>query len=244
MQPLTSGKIPKHYFQAVGSGTGGISAWEASLRLKEDGRFGSNLPRLHLAQNLPNAPIYNAWKGKEPEATQPAHVRRCSLQPKTSFRIPGGVKDALEATNGEVYGITDQEASEAKRLFEQSGRDRYSQCASRSSGGAGNRQIEPAQSRQMISYYLNITGGGVSRIKRGFYPIYAAAGYNQSPDGRKQCNFWRADHDTDNEPDDERDNDQTIPTVKQTIHTIMRPLTLTIQGGVDKDGNPDFSIRD
>ena len=79
------GQIPKHYFQAVGSGTGGISAWEAGLRLREDGRFGSNLPRLHLAQNLPNAPIYNAWKGKEPEAMQ-RYVRRRSLQPKASLR--------------------------------------------------------------------------------------------------------------------------------------------------------------
>jgi cysteate synthase len=61
----TLGHIPEHYFQAVGSGTGGISAWEASLRLKEDGRFGSQLPRLHLAQNLPNAPIYYSWTGKE-----------------------------------------------------------------------------------------------------------------------------------------------------------------------------------
>ena len=75
MPPLTLGRIPEHYFQAVGSGTGGISAWEASLRLKEDGRFGSNCSRLHLAQNLPNAPIYYAWTGKEPAACLRGHVR-------------------------------------------------------------------------------------------------------------------------------------------------------------------------
>lgn len=45
--------MPDDYFQAIGSGTGGIAAWEASLRLRDDGRFGSSLPRLHLAQNLP-----------------------------------------------------------------------------------------------------------------------------------------------------------------------------------------------
>jgi ABC-type lipoprotein export system ATPase subunit len=38
-------------------------------------------------------------------------------------------------------------------------------------------------------------------------------------------------------------SETTIPTMKQAIHTIMRPLTLTIQGGVDKDGNPD-SVSD
>lgn len=31
---VTIGRTPDHYFQAAGSGTGGISAWEASLRLK------------------------------------------------------------------------------------------------------------------------------------------------------------------------------------------------------------------
>ncbi len=55
---LMLGRIPQHYFQAVGSGTGGIAAWEAALRLIGDSRFGSNLPRIHLAQNIPNAPIY------------------------------------------------------------------------------------------------------------------------------------------------------------------------------------------
>ncbi len=43
---VTIGKMPDHYFQAVGSGTGGISAWEASLRLKADGRFGQKLPKI------------------------------------------------------------------------------------------------------------------------------------------------------------------------------------------------------
>ncbi|MCF8229820.1 MAG: cysteate synthase, partial [Bacteroidales bacterium] len=36
------GQIPDYYFQAVGSGTGAIAAWEANLRLIEDGRYGSH----------------------------------------------------------------------------------------------------------------------------------------------------------------------------------------------------------
>ena len=35
-----------YYFQAVGSGTGAIAAWEANMRLIEDGRFGSNIMKL------------------------------------------------------------------------------------------------------------------------------------------------------------------------------------------------------
>ncbi|MDD2836577.1 MAG: cysteate synthase, partial [Methanothrix sp.] len=117
---LALGKIPKHYFQAVGSGTGGISAWEAALRLKADGRFGSCLPRLHLAQNLPNAPIYYAWKGKEAEPVCSNMFDDVLFNRKPPYGMPGGVRDALEETGGEVYGITDRQAAEAKKLFEQS----------------------------------------------------------------------------------------------------------------------------
>ncbi len=35
------GRIPDYYFQAIGSGTGAIAAWEANLRFLQDGRFGA-----------------------------------------------------------------------------------------------------------------------------------------------------------------------------------------------------------
>ena len=57
-----SGRIPDHYFQAVGSGTGAIAAWEMSLRLQEDGRFGSGRMKLHLSQNAPFTPMTDAWE--------------------------------------------------------------------------------------------------------------------------------------------------------------------------------------
>ncbi len=56
------GEIPDYYFQAVGSGTGAIAAWEANLRLLEDGRFGNKKSKLMVSQNFPFHPIYNAWK--------------------------------------------------------------------------------------------------------------------------------------------------------------------------------------
>ncbi len=43
----TIGRIPDYYFQAVGSGTGAIAAWEANMRLIEDGRFGTNTDEAH-----------------------------------------------------------------------------------------------------------------------------------------------------------------------------------------------------
>ena len=56
------GRIPDVYFQAVGSGTGTIAAYEANLRLKEDGRFGDHIMKLIPSQNVPFTPMYDAWK--------------------------------------------------------------------------------------------------------------------------------------------------------------------------------------
>ncbi len=161
---LTLQRMPDHYFQAVGSGTGGISAWEAALRLKEDGRFGSFLPRLHLAQNLPNAPIYCAWKGIEHEAPCSDMFDDVLFNRKPPYAIPGGVRDALQETCGEVYGITDSQAAAAKKLFEQSeeidilNAPAIAMAALEQAVKAGS--IDP---KDII--LLNITGGGIARIK-------------------------------------------------------------------------------
>ena len=167
---ITLGRLPRHYFQAVGSGTGGISAWEASLRLKDDGRFGSDLPRLHLAQNVPNAPIYYAWKGQEPLPTQANMFDDVLFNRKPPFSIPGGVKDALDATNGEVYGITDSEACVAKKLFEQS-EEIDILNAPGVAVAALSRAIDSGAVSPDDIILLNITGGGVARIKED-YPRY------------------------------------------------------------------------
>jgi len=161
---LALGKIPQHYFQAVGSGTGGISAWEAALRLKADGGFGSYLPRLHLAQNLPNAPIFCAWKGKEAEPVCSDMFDDVLFNRKPPYAMPGGVRDALTETRGEVYGITNSQAKEAKKLFEQSeeidilNAPAIAVAALQQAIGTGS--VSP---KDII--LLNITGGGRARIK-------------------------------------------------------------------------------
>ena len=58
----TIGRIPDYYFQAVGSGTGAIAAWEANKRFIVDGRYGNNLMKLMVSQNIPFTPMYDAWK--------------------------------------------------------------------------------------------------------------------------------------------------------------------------------------
>jgi cysteate synthase len=164
---LNIGQIPSHYFQAVGSGTGGISAWEAGMRLAKDGKFGSNLPRLHLAQNVPNAPIYYAWKGLEPQASSAEMFDDVLFNRRPPFGMAGGVKDALMATDGQVYGITDQEAADAKQLFEQS-EEIDILNAPAVAVAALVQAVESGEVGPEDLILLNITGGGVSRVKEDF----------------------------------------------------------------------------
>ncbi|MGB4652080.1 cysteate synthase [Methanothrix sp.] len=163
---ITLGRTPDHYFQAVGSGTGGISAWEASLRLRDDGRFRPELPlpRLHLAQNIPNAPIYYAWKGLEPEPYQEEMFDDVLFNRRPPLDMPGGVRDALKATGGMVYGITDREANRARDLFEQS-EEIDILNAPAVAVAALQKSIEEKSISSEEIVLLNITGGGMLRLK-------------------------------------------------------------------------------
>ena len=61
------GRIPDAYFQAVGSGTGAIAAWENAMRLAEDGRYGKNAMRIYACQNSPFTIMYDSWKADSRE---------------------------------------------------------------------------------------------------------------------------------------------------------------------------------
>jgi cysteate synthase len=164
---LSIGRMPDHYFQAVGSGTGGISAWEAALRLKRDGRFGSVLPRLHLSQNIPNAPIFYAWTGSSPAPEATEMFDDVLFNRRPPYAIPGGVKEALQATSGEVYGISNDEAAGAKRLFEESEEIDILNAPGIAVAALG----EAARSgtvKSQDTILLNITGGGESRVKEDY----------------------------------------------------------------------------
>lgn len=157
-------RIPDHYFQAVGSGTGGISAWEAALRLRADGRFGDILPRLHLAQNIPNAPIYYQWKGLRAEPARAEMFDDVLFNRKPPYAMPGGVRDALQETSGDVYGITDAEAEEAKRLLEES-EEIDILNAPAVAVAALCQAVRDGKVQPEDNILLNITGGGLARMK-------------------------------------------------------------------------------
>jgi len=175
---VSIGRMPDHYFQAVGSGTGGISAWEASLRLRADGRFGQKLPKLQLSQNIPFAPMYNAWQAKRREIIPELDMRDAKREIEQTYAtvltnrappygVTGGLYDALVDTDGVMYAITREEALEAKTLFESleeidilppSAVAAASLLKAVKAGNVGRDDI----------ILLNIAGGGYERLKEDF----------------------------------------------------------------------------
>ncbi|MDK2826085.1 MAG: cysteate synthase [Methanolobus sp.] len=166
---LTSRMIPDHYFQAVGSGTGGISAWEASLKLLDDGRFGETLPKLHLGQSLPCAPLYSLWKGVDAiDAACPDGMYDDVLfNRKPPYALKGGVKDVLEASGGDIYAVTNEEASAAQELFEKcEGIDLNPAAAV--AVATLVKAVEAGKVKPDEKIVLNITGGGQTRLTQDY----------------------------------------------------------------------------
>ena len=168
------GRIPDYYFQAVGSGTGAIAAWEANMRLIEDGRFGSHLMRLMVSQNEPFLPIYNAWRVGKRELLpyDAAQARRDAAaidakvlsNRKPPYSIAGGLYDALKATNGDVLKVSNSQAKRASKLFlATEGVDIHPAATVALASLMDAVQAERIERDATIM--LNITGGGEARYK-------------------------------------------------------------------------------
>jgi cysteate synthase len=168
------GRTPDYYFQAVGSGTGAIAAWEANLRLIDDGRFGSHKAQLILSQNIPFLPMYTAWKNhsrelhilNDDEARRQASaiVAKVLSNRRPPFSITGGLFDALSDTNGNILCATNAEAAHAAQLFEDTeGIDIHPAAAIAVATliqAVNNHAIENDK-----CIMLNITGGGEKRFR-------------------------------------------------------------------------------
>lgn len=178
---VTIGKMPDHYFQAVGSGTGGIAAWEAAIRLRADGRFGQKLPKLQLAQNLPFVPMYNAWQEKRREIIPELDMKDAKKQVEETYAtvltnrtppygVTGGLYDALVDTDGIMYAITREEALEAKALFESlEGIDILPPSAVATASLL--KAVEAGNVGKDETILLNLAGGGYKRLKED-YTLY------------------------------------------------------------------------
>ena len=172
----TIGRIPDYYFQAVGSGTGAIAAWEANLRLIEDGRFGSNLMKLMVAQNAPFVPMYDAWQADsramlpydEDKARRDAEIIDAKVLSNRHppYGIRGGLYDALKATGGDIFVATNAMARKARKLFKElEGVDIYS-AAGVATASLINA-VAAGKVERDATIMLNITGGGEEHFQQG-----------------------------------------------------------------------------
>lgn len=168
------GEIPDSYFQAIGSGTGAIAAWEANMRLNGDGRFGNKKMRLHTVQNRPFTPMYDAWRADSRDLLPMDDnlARKCAgmidakvlSNRKPPYSIAGGVFDALKDTGGDVEAVTNEELRKSAAMFKElEGVDIYS------ASGVALCGLEKAIASGKVSkdeiVMLNITGGGEHMFK-------------------------------------------------------------------------------
>ena len=170
----TIGRIPDYYFQAIGSGTGTIAAWEANLRLIEDGRYGNHKMTLVPSQNIPFTPMYDAWKvssrdllpADEDESRQKALLIAAKVlsNRRPPYSVPGGLFDALSDTNGDIEIADNGELEKACTLFEQTeGVDIHPAAGIALSGMI--KSINSGKVEREKILMLNITGGGEKRFR-------------------------------------------------------------------------------
>lgn len=206
---VTTGRLPDHYFQAVGSGTGGIAAWEAAMRLVGDGRYGNRLPRLHLAQNKPFTPMVSAWGERRrqiiPDNDMPDAAEAVSqvmsdvlTNRNPPYGIRGGLYDALTATDGRMYAITNAAGEDAVKLARETlGIDLDPAAA------IATATLVQAVEKDIIApddhILLNLTGGGYERIREDFalhpIPVSVTVAVDETREGIvRMLKEWIAHH--------------------------------------------------
>ena len=173
------GSIPDAYFQAVGSGTGAIAAWENNLRLIEDGRFGSTKMKIFVAQNKPFTLLHDSWQARKRELAplEPEVGRRQAesilakvlSNRKPPYGLAGGLYDALVDSRGDsflasnddiIYWILQFRNLEGYDIFPAPA------CAVHALSTA----VREGQVRKEDVVMLNITGGGsLAAMAKGFH---------------------------------------------------------------------------
>jgi len=180
------GRIPDFYFQAVGSGTGAIAAWEANKRLIEDGRYGSNYMKLMVSQNHPFLPIHDAWKA-DSRAMLPLDddVARKQVEEidakvlsnrKPPYSVVGGLYDAMKEAGGDVLTANNEEAAEAARIFEELEGNDIHPAASVATATLINA-VKNGMVQKDDCIMLNITGGGEKKFKQDKEVVYLKPSY-------------------------------------------------------------------
>ena len=172
------GRIPDAYFQAVGSGTGAIAAWENACRLAADGRFGENKMRVYVAQNEPFTLIYDAWKADSrdlPDLDAETGRRNADMilgsvlaNRKPPYSIAGGLYDVLKASGGDCYLASNNDI--VYWLLQFRNREGYDLLpASCVAVSALAQAVKEGAVRRDEYIMLNCTGGGtLGAMARGY----------------------------------------------------------------------------
>lgn len=170
-------KIPDWYFQAIGSGTGAIAAYESNLQLIESDGYDQKKMKLMLSQNTPFQPIADAWRQKSrkigqmtsEEATKKLEdvVATVLTNRNPPYSLKGGLYDVLTETGGDVEAYTNRQAKEAMELFKKT--EQADICPE--AGIALASLISCVKNKKCGKndvIMLNITGGGFELIRRDF----------------------------------------------------------------------------
>ena len=185
-------KIPEHYFQAIGSGSGAIGSWEASLRLLELGieflelspstSTDSGLPKMHLCQNSPFTPIVKNWNAKSrkfipfTEQQERQYLQEIYAPVLANnappYEVEGGLYDTLHSCEGRMYACSNTEGKSAGALFQEL--EGFSLCPSSEIALAGLIKAQQSHCIKEDDYImLNLTGGTTEFIVKDFSLYFA-----------------------------------------------------------------------
>lgn len=172
------GRIPDAYFQAVGSGTGAIAAWENAERLAADGRFGANNMRVYVSQNVPFTLMHDSWHAAQRELVDlsPEEGRRQAeiilakvlSNRKPPYGIAGGLYDVLKASGGDTFAVQNDEI--VYWILQFRNLEKYDLLpASCTAVAALAKAVEEGKVKKDEYIMLNCTGGGaLAAMSRGY----------------------------------------------------------------------------
>lgn len=176
------GRIPDAYFQAIGSGTGTIAAWENNLRLIEDGRYGTHKMKLYPSQNAPFTIMYDSWKihSRDLVPMTPEEAREAASiidakvlsNRKPPYSLAGGLYDAMNDAGGKVYKVDNEQLREWKAKFQElEGIDIHNAAAVAVASLV--QAVDEGTVGKDDVIMLNITGGGEELAKSEKDIVYA-----------------------------------------------------------------------
>lgn len=176
------GRIPDAYFQAIGSGTGTIAAWENNLRLIEDGRYGTHKMKLYPSQNAPFTIMYDSWKihSRDLVPMTPEEAREAASiidakvlsNRKPPYSLAGGLYDAMNDAGGKIYKVDNEQLREWKAKFQElEGIDIHNAAAVAVASLV--QAVDEGTVGKDDVIMLNITGGGEELAKSEKDIVYA-----------------------------------------------------------------------